>query len=183
MSGKFWTGAAVLAALLTATGAGAAPIDEVRGGVLVQGLGPLASDKEDGVSLNGEFLFSPLRSLSFIGAPRPHLGLSVATGEYATSQIYAGLTWELNVTPVFFLNAGVGVAVHDGETDFNPPDPLVGERNYLGCRALARLSGGVGYRLTPNLNAALHLDHISNAGLCSENEGLDNMGLRLGYSF
>lgn len=176
--------AAVGAAAATLSGAlAASPFDEVRGGVLIQGVGPFSTNKEDGVSFNGELLFSPIAALSFIGAPRPHVGFSVATGEHATSQGYAGLTWEFDIARRYFVNAGFGLAVHDGETSFNPPDPLVSQRNYLGCRVLMRISGGVGYRLTERLSASLHLDHVSNADLCSPNEGLDTLGFRLGYRF
>ena len=172
------------AAALCAPGiAAASPFDEVRGGVFIQGLGPFGPDQEDGIGINGELLLNPLNGLAAIGAPRPHVGVSVATDEYATSQVYAGLTWEQHFTPRLFINGGLGVAVHDGEVDFNPPDPLLSERSYLGCRALFRLSADLGYMMTDRLSASVHVDHISNAGLCSENEGLDNTGFRLGYRF
>ena len=47
----------------------------------------------------------------------------------------------------------------------------------------AVIAGDVGYRLTDNLSASFHCNHISNAELCSDNEGLDQMGVRLGLSF
>ena len=34
--------------------------------------------------------------------------------------------------------------------------------------------------LTDKVSAAVHYNHISNAGLCSDNEGLDHLGARLG---
>ena len=157
--------------------------DEVRGGLLLQSVGPFSSDKESGVGINGELLFKPLEGLSFIGAPRPHIGFSIATDSDATSQGYFGLTWEQHLGRKFFVNAGFGGAIHNGETDFDPLDPNINTTKYLGCRALFRLSGGVGYMLTDRVSASVHLDHISNAGLCDENEGLDNTGLRLGYKF
>jgi lipid A 3-O-deacylase len=169
--------------VLTAQAAAASPIGEVRAGVFAQGLGPFSPNKEDGVALNGEVLFKPIGALRFIGAPRPHVGLSVATGEHATSLGYAGLTWRQGVASRLFVEGGVGVAVHDGETEFAPPDPLINERNYLGCRVLFRLSADLGVMLTDRLSASVHADHVSNAGLCAENEGLDNAGFRLGYRF
>lgn len=158
-------------------------IDEIRGGVLLQGAGPISPDKEEGAGINAEILFRPLSTLSAIGAPRPHLGLSVATDGDATSQLYGGLAWELPLTAKFFADAGLGVAVHDGETDFDPTDPNIDSTQFLGCRALFRLSGDIGYRLTDRLSVSVHADHLSNAGLCEPNEGLDNTGLRLGYRF
>lgn len=158
-------------------------IDEMRAGILLQGTGPFSADKEDGVGVNGEILLRPLGGLSFLGSPRPHLGLSVATADDATSQVYAGLTWRQNLGTRIFVDGGVGVAIHNGETTFEPGDPAIDTTKYLGCRALARLSGDLGYWLTDRISASLHVDHISNAGLCSENEGLDNAGLRLGLRF
>ncbi len=176
-----WLAAALATLPAAATAAG--PIDEVRGGVLLQGLGPFSPNKEDGVGLNGEVLFRRVESLSFIGSPRPQLGFSAATGKYATSSIYAGFNWGVDFASRFFVDGGVGLAVHDGEVSFNPADPLIDERNFLGCRVLARLSADVGVRITGRVSASLHADHMSNAGLCSENEGLDSAGLRLGVKF
>lgn len=172
-----------LAAAASSFSAAASPFDEARGGVLIQGLGPFSPNKEDGVAINGEVVFKPIADFRSLGTLRPNLGLSVATGEFATNSLYAGLLWQVELSSRLFFDAGLGLAVHDGETRFDPADPLINERNYLGCRALLRLSADLGYRLTDRLSAMIHVDHVSNAGLCSENEGLDNTGFRLGYSF
>lgn len=174
---------AAIGGVLTSSANAASAIDEIRMGLVLQGAGPLAADKEDGVGINGEILFRRVSGLAFIGAPRPHLGFSIATSEFATSQVYAGFSWEQAIAQRFFLGGGLGVAVHDGEVSFDPSDPLINERNYLGCRALFRISGNVGYMLTERISASVHVDHISNAGICSENEGLDNAGVRFGYRF
>ncbi|MEZ5929186.1 MAG: acyloxyacyl hydrolase [Parvularculaceae bacterium] len=177
-------GCAALAALLAPVPAGAeGVIDEVRVGALMHGLGPFSDRKEKGADINAEVLLRPLYGLSAIGAPRPTFGASIATEDGATSQIYGMLTWEQHLTPRFFVDAGAGIAVHDGETSFDPMDPNIATTKYLGCRALFRLSGDVGYMLTKKASVSFHMDHISNAGLCSENEGLDNLGIRLGLRF
>jgi lipid A 3-O-deacylase len=173
--------AAALAVIAAPAVAG--PLDEVRGGVYLQGLGPFSPNKEEGVGLNAELLFNRLEALKFIGAPQPHVGVTAATGDLATSVIYAGLLWEYDFTERIFINGGFGLAIHDGETRFTPPDPLANDRSYLGCRALFRLSADLGVRLTDRFSAMIHTDHMSNADLCSENEGLDNTGLRFGYDF
>lgn len=175
--------ALLLLLALAPLGARAGSLYELRGGAVLQGLGPFSPNKEDGVGLNAEILFDRIGALKFLGSPRPQLGLTVATGEHATSQIYAGLNWGIDITPRLFIDGGVGIAVHEGETSFNPMDPLIGEHNFLGCRALARLSADVGVKIAPRVTASIHTDHVSNAGLCSENEGLDNTGFRLGVRF
>lgn len=148
--------------------------------MLSQGDGLLTNDKENGLSVNGEILFRSPDLLNAIGAPRPHIGASVATDEDSTSQFYAGLTWEKRFFRRYFVDGGFGVAVHDGETG---PEEDSSNNSFLGCRALFRLSADAGYLFTERLSASAHFEHISNANLCNENEGLDNLGVRLGYRF
>ena len=161
-------------------------ISEVRGGIVAQGWGGQAVDKEQGVGINGEIVFRSPDFLSVILAPRPVIGATIALDSDATSQIYAGLDWRFDLTERFYINGGVGGAIHNGETD--PFDPVhdTGRKNhtvFLGCRTLFRLSGDVGYRVTDRLNASAYWAHLSNAGLCTDNEGLDTLGARLGWSF
>jgi len=161
-------------------------ISEIRGGVVAQGWGGQGVDKEQGAALNGEAVFVSPEFLSFILAPRPVIGATVAFDSDATSQIYAGLDWRFDLSERFFVTGGVGGALHNGETD--PFDPAIdtGRQNhtvFLGCRALFRLSADVGFRVTDRLSASAYWAHLSNAGLCTPNEGLDNLGLRLGWRF
>jgi lipid A 3-O-deacylase len=53
----------------------------------------------------------------------------------------------------------------------------------LGCHALFHLALGVGYRISDDVSIQAYGDHISNANLCDNNEGLDQWGIRLGYGF
>lgn len=160
-------------------------IDEVRAGVSVQSSGPVAASEEDGAAFAAEVLFPSLDFIALLGKPRPHLGLSVATDGDATSFVYAGLTWHLSVWDgkVFF-EFGGGGAVHDGRVSFNPTlDRPQSGQSFLGCPVLFRLHGGPGISIGRNWTAVLQFEHLSNANLCSENEGLDNIGLRLGRRF
>jgi len=68
--------------------------------------------------------------------------------------------------------------VHNGKTELESND-----RKALGCRFLFRGAAGLGWRLTENHNIGLHFDHISNAFLCGENEGMETIGVRYGYQF
>lgn len=171
-----------LALLLTPAPA-MAQIDEMRAGLLIHDAGPFSTGKEDGVDINAEVIFNPLSGLSWLGAPRPFAGIAVATGDEATSQLYGGLGWEIDIARRYFVGAGVGLVVHDGETGYDLGDPFFADRAYLGCRVLGRLSGEVGYRLSERINASIEFAHASNAGICDENEGLDTIGFRLGYKF
>lgn len=109
--------------------------------------------------------------------PRLHLGGSLNL-DGRTSFGYAGLTWTFDVTPSLFVEGSFGGAVHNGETD-----PVTPHHDALGCRALFRESGSLGFRVTPNWSVMATVEHLSNAGLCSNNRGLTNVGMRIGYTF
>lgn len=163
----------------------AGAVDEIRLGLLAQGVGGPGADREQGGAINLEALFNSPDFLAAIGGPRPVVGATLATDPDATSQIYAGLEWKAEFGDRFFVAGMLGGAIHNGETDFDPAvdTPRVGDTVFYGCRALFRLSADLGYRLTERIAASAHIAHISNAGLCDVNEGLDHVGLRLGYRF
>lgn len=160
-------------------------LDEARFGVLAQSVGGIGAAREQGAGINLEAVFKSPDFLRAVGGPRPVLGASIATDNEATSQIYALLEWKVDLGRRVFAAAGGGFAVHNGETKFDPlvDSARIGDTIFLGCRVLFRLSGDVGYRVSERLAVSVHLDHISNAELCSPNEGLDNLGVRFGYRF
>lgn len=160
-------------------------LDEVRVGVFGQSWGGPGSDKEQTPSVNLEALFHSPRFLSVIGAPRPHLGATIAADLDATHQFYGGLEWDFSLGGRFFAAVSTGIAVHTGETKFDPiaDAARANDTVFLGCRVLLRGGADLGYKLTERASLSLHINHISNAGMCAPNEGLDNAGIRLGYRF
>ena len=172
-------------ALLPVNAAAETVVDEVRVGVLAQSWGGPGSDKQQTPSVNFEALFKSPEFLSVLGAPRPHLGATIAADFDATHQFYGGLEWDFTIAGKFFAAASTGISVHTGETDFDPiaDAARAADTVFLGCRVLFRVGGDIGYRITDRTSISLHVNHISNAGACSPNEGLDNAGIRLGYRF
>ena len=73
-----------------------------------------------------------------------------------------------------------GIALHNGKKEVYDP---FSDRQALGCSPLFRESGSVGVRLSANWSLMATIEHLSNAGACSENRGLTNVGARVGYSF
>lgn len=145
---------------------------------------PWGPEGNDGsANLTGEILFakpftaSDLFTSYFI--PRPHFGGSLNFDD-RTSFAYAGLTWTFDITPSVFVEGSFGGAIHNGEDEVT--DPLA-HRQSLGCSPLFRESGSVGVRLSANWSVMATVEHLSNAGACSENRGLTNVGARVGYSF
>lgn len=134
-------------------------------------------------SITGEILFDrffqsadPILNL-FI--PRPHIGGSANLGG-RTSFAYAGFTWSFDITPRFFVEGTLGGAIHNGNTSSFDVAP---HEAGLGCSPLFRESASAGFRLTPQWSVIATVEHLSNAGLCSQNRGLTNIGVRLGYTF
>jgi lipid A 3-O-deacylase len=154
-------------------------VSEISAGLSLQSVGPISPNVERGAAVAGEIKFAPLGA-GFLGHPRPAIGFSIATDNAATSFAYAGIDWRAPVGRMWFIDFGFGAAIHDGETGFDPvvDFPRQGKA-FLGCRALFRLHGGPGVKLAPRIALHAEFEHLSNANLCGENEGLDNIGLRV----
>ena len=157
-------------------------VSEIRIGASAQD--PWSPEKGS-ANVTGEILFAkPFTTADLFTSyfiPRPHLGGSINfRGD--TSFAYAGLTWTVDITPRFFVEATFGGAVHNGNTDSNPAF-IPADRNALGCSPTFRESGSIGYRFSQNWSNMATVEHLSNAGACSENRGLTNIGARVGYSF
>jgi lipid A 3-O-deacylase len=142
-------------------------------------MGADGAKREGGEDLNIEVLFPMPRSrfLEAIWSPRPHVGASI-NDQGATSQVYAGLTWRLWHPGNLVLSAGFGFAVHDGDLT-----PGRTDREALGSRILFRESGELGYWILPGHGVSLLIDHISNAQLTHDNDGLTNVGIRYMHRF
>jgi lipid A 3-O-deacylase len=159
------------------------PVDrwEARFGVFAHGLHQV---ERGTVSLNGEIVSPRLFQGSLTGfyswfLPRIHAGGSVNLGG-RTSYIYTGLLWTATWTERFFSEIYVGPSVHNGSLNGAPGLAA------LGCRALVHAGVNFGYRFTPQWSAMLTYEHMSNASDisgCPRNQALDNVGLRVSYSF
>ena len=159
-------------------------IDQVTLGVLAHDIHFLGNHVEPGADLNVEVLFPSPALLRILGAPRPHLGLSLNTAG-ATDYAYVGLTWSgrpwhslLALPEGLFVAGSLGGGVHDGHRNTVLP-----ERKSLGSRLLFRESVEAGYQLTRQVSLSVMLDHLSNAGLAPHNPGLTNVGARIGVTF
>ncbi len=148
---------------------------EARIGVLVHDEGPFSRNKESGFDSNIEFLFKSPDFLKPIWSPRPHIGGTINSAGN-TSQGYFGATWEWDFWQDFFFDFSLGGVLHTGEKETTDP-----EKKSLGCSILFRESLDLGYRISGPHSIMFHFDHISNAKLCSTNEGLETFGIRYGY--
>ncbi|HTP83925.1 MAG TPA: acyloxyacyl hydrolase [Alphaproteobacteria bacterium] len=159
-------------------------IDQLKFGVLEHDATIGGHHKEPGADINAEVQFSSPAFLSIIWAPRPTLGTDINT-DGKTSQFYGGLTWTiLNFKDVFtaddaiFLDGSLGGAIHDGHLSGGGSDD-----KQLGSRVLFRESIDLGYQFVKRQSVSVFVDHISDAGLTSQNQGITNLGVRYGYGF
>jgi lipid A 3-O-deacylase len=149
---------------------------EVRTGVMAQAIPGLWSgqSKQLTVAYNIETVFDT--SITILeGEIRPNIGGSVS---YDFCKIYGGVVWEWEIKR-FFVNIGVGISLHDGFTTGKTVD----DQNALGSVWNFRIPIEVGYRITDKISTSILFEHISNAYSNNNNEGMDSLGVRVGFQF
>lgn len=157
---------------------GNSSVSEIRLGAAIHDSGPFSHGKENGADINGEVLFRDLGWLNgWHGELRPHLGATINTAG-DTSALYFGLTATFDLTKLLFVEGSVGGAAHNGKHHSTDPN-----RKEFGCTVLFRESAGFGVKVSQKSNVMVYLDHISNANICSKNEGMETLGVRYGYRF
>ncbi len=153
-------------------------IDEVRAGVFKQAIDNAPGEGTAAMNLEvlgGRFASGYENSiLDFFLTPRPHVGTTIAFGK--TDEFYFGVTWDAKLIGNTFFETSFGGAAHDG------PLHEAHEASY-GCEVNFRESASLGFAFTPEWRLMGTLDHMSNAGLCVNNRGLTNAGVRLGIKF
>jgi lipid A 3-O-deacylase len=156
---------------------------EVRFGGFAHGVGSVEKGTFD---VNGEIVLPQFFGKDPIGwwswlLPRLHAGVNANSGG-RTSVVYAGLLWTFPITDRLFTELFFDGARHNGS--------LTGDatRNALGCDWQFHVGGSIGYRFSSQWSAMFTFDHLSNGsgiGLsnCGRNQGLNNYGVRIGYTF
>lgn len=130
------------------------------------------------VSFDVLFTSPDIDAFRWIGSPRPEVG-ATANLDGQDSLIHASLTWQLPVfdTP-FYLEAALGGAIHNGALIGAAPG-----RKSFGCTLNFYERWGVGAHISENATATVTYEHTSNNGYCQSNDGLSNVGLRIGWKF
>lgn len=153
-------------------------VDEVRAGAFKQAIDDAHGEGTGAMNfevLGGRFAGGYENSiLNFFLTPRPHIGTTIAFGK--TDEFYFGVTWDARLIGDTFFETSFGGAAHDG-----PLHEL--EIASYGCQVNFRELASLGLALSPDWRLMGTLDHMSNAGLCGNNRGLTNAGVRLGIKF
>ena len=133
-----------------------------------------------------ELVFTPPDDtlLAYLGNPRVVLGGHLSTIGRA-SLVYTGLNWHANImqSPLF-LEGTLGGALTDSTlAHAKPPN-----RN-VGCPALLYFSAAAGFELGDNWSIMGEAYHASHSNLCNffvpdaKNDGLNGVGIKVGYRF
>lgn len=129
------------------------------------------------LSFDAIFRSPDIDAFRWIGSPRPRIGATVSL-QGLDSIAHASLLWQWPLGDVFYLEAGFGAAINTGSLG---QTELPYRR--FGCRVGFYESFGVGANLSPATTMTLTYEHTSNNGYCEYNDGLSNIGLRLGFKF
>jgi opacity protein-like surface antigen len=167
---------------------------EARVGAFAHGAGSVESGTAD---INGE-LVSPRIPLGIASpwnllVPRLHVGGN-ANLDNRTSFVYTGLLWTWPVFDRFFVEAFVGPAFHNGELIMSPTQTTATKAG-LGCPVLIHAGANIGYRFNEHWSVMATFSHLSNGktafgidcgsnqAASGSNQGLNNYGARIAYTF
>lgn len=197
---------ALLAVVAVATLVCAAPATgaELLGGVfahdvtfLGKAVGRGAAGREGGADIALGIRSDRLQALHVIGRPQAHAFVSANT-DNTSNFVAAGLSWPISLTERLYIRPGVGLAYTDGKTGLpavNAPGlspqetqrrlHLYNTRIDFGSKVLFEPEISLGWRFSPRWAAELTWVHLSNGQIFhrGKNQGLDDAGMRLIYTF
>lgn len=154
---------------------------EIFAGIAAHGvnLGLVSGTYEHGADLVMGVRSAPLARLGRLELRLHALGSANLNGgvDFAA----AGASLRLPIGSTFYVQPGLGAAIHDGPGDKFQRTP---DRLYLGSRVLFEPELTVGARLSRRWATEIAYVHLSHAQLAGpQNPGLDMIGARLVYRF
>lgn len=186
-------GIAAFGAALALAPAAHAGVNEIHVGVMDHNVcitNCKNADKEGSPNVEFQVSFDSPQFLNWAFSPEPYVMASISTtGD--TSFGGAGLDWRFNLSDHWAIEPGVGIVTHDGEAD-NPyangtPEAaaFADEHVLLGSRTLFRTSLGLTYDMDGPWEVQAYFEHLSHGQILGHgrNQGLDELGVRLGYQF
>ncbi|MFC7291636.1 hypothetical protein [Hirschia litorea] len=167
-------------------------VDSVRLGVMdhnVKVLTPKNANKEDGFNLSADVRFSKWNLSSETWSPHPYLMASV-NSEDRTSYIAVGLEWDFEFLEGWHFQPSFGYALHSGKLESQgatAQERAVFDSKHLllGSRDLFRTSFAITKDINETWALQLIYDHLSHGQILGNgrNQGLDDVGVRVAYSF
>jgi hypothetical protein len=194
--------AACLAAILPA--AAPALAQQVYAGVyqhdvtvVGETLGLGAAGREGGADIHLGYRTARLGGLAWLGRPQAQAALSINT-QRTSDFVSAGLGWPIPLGGRFYLRPAFSLAYTDGEAGLppanapglSPPErarrtDLYYSRIDFGSKWLFSPELALGVRINDRLAGEFSYVHLSNGQIFhhGKNQGLDDAGVRLVYSF
>lgn len=167
-------------------------VDSVRVGVMnhnVRIIDPKNANKEDGVNISAEVRFSQLKFLGDTWSPYPYAMVSGNTAG-ATSFGAVGIEWDFEILDGWHFQPGFGYSIHNGELESEgatPEERAVFDSTHvlLGSRDLFRTSFALTKDINEQWGIQLIYDHLSHGQILGNgrNQGMDDVGVRIAYSF
>jgi hypothetical protein len=143
-------------------------------------INPFEHKVEEGLDIGAAVFFTSPAFLEAIGAPRPYAQIGISTSGQ-TNHFAAGLDWEYAFDSGIYLGGFLGLAYQDGYINEAPDGRL-----RLGSPILFHFGADLGYRIDGHWGIALFWEHMSNGAILGDadaNQGMDNVGIRVGYRF
>ncbi|HYD86957.1 MAG TPA: acyloxyacyl hydrolase [Vitreimonas sp.] len=186
-------GLAIFGAAMMMAPSAEAGVDEIHVGVMQHNICVINcknADKEDGPNVEVQVSFDSPDFLSWAFSPQPYLMASVNTAG-DTSFGGFGLEWRWEFAENWALEPGVGYVVHDGEIENPYPNgspeaaAFAAENVQYGSRDLFRTSLGLTRDFEGPLEGQIFYEHLSHGQILGtgRNQGVDQIGIRIGYQF
>ena len=196
----FMAAAAALAAVL----AGSAQAGEILVGAYAhdttfvgKAIGVGAAGREGGADIQLGVRSDRIESLGWLARPQAHALVSINT-DNTSNFVAAGFSWPIRITDKLYFRPGIGLAYTDGKTGLPPVNApglseaeiarrlhLYNTRIDFGSNVLFQPELGLGWRINERWAAELSYVHLSNGQIFhhGKNQGLDDAGVRLVYSY
>ena len=191
-------GRALMGAVAALGVAGAAHATDIWAGGYAHGVGTKQS-QEGGADFMIGLQTDRIDALKYIFKPAVHGMVSVNTG-LPTDFVAVGFDWPIAIlgSAKWYVRPGIGVAYTTGKADVGSafePGLTAQERDRRAHIAATRIDFGssvlfepelaLGYRISDKWRVEASYVHLSNGQILHQgkNQGLDDVGLRLGYRF
>jgi lipid A 3-O-deacylase len=159
------------------------------------GLG--AAGREGGTDIQIGYRTDRIQALRWLGRPQVHALASVNT-KNTSNFVASGFSWPIRLKGRAYFRPGLGLAYTDGEAGLPPVNApglsreeiqrrlrLYNTRIDFGSHVLFQPELNLGWRFNDRWAAELSYVHLSNGQVFHQgkNQGLDDAGVRLVYSF
>ena len=165
--------------------------------VVGETLGLGAAGREEGAGIHLGYRSAPFDSLGWLGRPQAHAFVSINSNN-TSNFVSLGLDWKIPLSERFYLRPGFGLAYTDGAAGLPPVNApgltpqeqarrlaLYRSRIDFGSKLLFNPQLALGFRFNDQVATEFSYTHLSNGQIfhTGKNQGLDDAGIRLVYSY